>query len=62
MKYKEVVSLSVDEKLNKIKELQKEVLDLKFKYLYNQEKDISKIRKAKKDIARLKTALDKKIS
>jgi len=55
MKNKDLFKLSNEEKAQKVKELQKELFDLKFKFKLGQSKNSALITKTKRDIARLKT-------
>lgn len=57
MRYTEISDLDKDKIIQKIADAQKELVDMKFKLVANQLKDVSSIRKLKKDLARFKTRL-----
>ncbi|WP_029551101.1 50S ribosomal protein L29 [Thermocrinis jamiesonii] len=60
MKAKELAKLSIEELLNKEKELRKEILELRFKKKIEGLKDKMIIRKKRKDLARVLTIIRQK--
>ncbi len=55
MKREDYKNMSADERALKLKELQKDLFELKFKFKLGQSKDSASITKIKRDIARIKT-------
>jgi len=60
MKASELISLSDSELADKLKTLKTSLLDLRLSILYNSEKDTSKVRKLKKETARIYTILNER--
>ena len=60
MKSKEINKLSKDELKNKINSLKKDLFNFRFRKVNGQIEDTSKISKLKKDLAMVKTKLNKK--
>lgn len=58
MTTEELRKLTMEEILDKLAELKKALVDIEFQVRINKEKDFSKIKKTKKDIARLLTILN----
>jgi ribosomal protein L29 len=60
MKASELISLSDSELADKLKTLKTSLLDLRLSIPYNSEKDTSKVRKLKKETARIYTILNER--
>ncbi len=60
MKSKEVNKLSMDEIVNKINSLKKDLFNFRFRKINSQIEDSSKISKIKRDVAKMLTKLNKK--
>lgn len=58
MKFKEMLELSTEDLLKKIKEGKEELFNLRFQFSVNQLKNPSRIRVVRKDIARMLTILN----
>ena len=59
MKNKEIKKLSVDELKNKINSLKKDLFNFRFRKINGQLEDTSKISELKKDLAKVKTIINK---
>ena len=59
MKYKEVNKLTKDELMRKIDTLKKDLFNFRFRKVNGQMTDTSKILQLKKDLAKIKTKLNK---
>ena len=60
MKSKEIKKMSNDELNNKVISLKKDLFNIRFKKINGQLEDTSKISELKKDLAKIKTKLNKK--
>ena len=60
MKYKEISKLSNDELNKKIYLLKKDLFNFRFRKVNSQPEDTSKVSQLKKDVAKIKTKLNKK--
>ena len=58
MKFKEMLELSNEDLLKKVKEGKEELFNLRFQFSVNQLKNPSRIRLVRKDIARMLTILN----
>ena len=59
MKNKEIKKLSVDELKNKVNSLKKDLFNFRFRKINGQLEDTSKISELKKDLAKVKTIINK---
>ena len=59
MKNKEIKKLSTDELNNKINSLKKDLFNFRFRKINGQLEDTSKISELKKDLAKVKTIINK---
>ena len=59
MKNKEIKKLSTDELNNKINSLKKDLFNFRFRKINGQLEDTSKITELKKDLAKVKTIINK---
>ena len=60
MKNKEISKLSKDELKNKINSLKKDLFNFRFRKVNGQLEDTSKVLKLRRDLAKLKTLVNKK--
>ena len=60
MKNKEINKLSNDELKNKVNSLKKDLFNLRFRKINGQIEDTSKISQLKRDLAKVRTKLNKK--
>ena len=60
MKNKEVIKLSSDELKNKLSSLKKDLFNFRFRKINGQIEDTSKISQLKRDLAKVRTKLNKK--
>ena len=60
MKNKEIIKLSNDELKNKLNSLKKDLFNFRFRKINAQIEDTSKISQLKRELARIKTKLNKK--
>jgi large subunit ribosomal protein L29 len=60
MKSKEINKLSIDEANNKINSLKKDMFNFRFRKANGQLEDTSKVLKLRRDLAKLKTLVNKK--
>ena len=60
MKSKEINKLSIDEANNKINSLKKDMFNFRFRKVNGQLEDTSKVLKLRRDLAKLKTLVNKK--
>ena len=60
MKNKEIIKLSSDELKNKLSSLKKDLFNFRFRKINGQIEDTSKISQLKRDLAKVRTQLNKK--
>ena len=60
MKYKEINKLSTDELKNKVNSLKKDLFNYRFRKINGQIEDTSKISQLKRNLAKIKSKLNKK--
>ena len=60
MKNKEIIKLSSDELKNKLNSLKKDLFNFRFRKINGQIEDTSKIAQLKRDLAKVRTQLNKK--
>ena len=60
MKNKEIIKLSSDELKNKLSSLKKDLFNFRFRKINGQIEDTSKISQLKRDLAKVRTKLNKK--
>ena len=60
MKYKEINKLSNDELINKVNSLKKDLFNYRFRKINGQIEDTSKISQLKRNLAKIKSKLNKK--
>ena len=61
MKNKEINKLNIDELKNKINSLKKDLFNFRFRKVNGQLEDTAKVAQIKKDVAKVLTALNKKV-
>ena len=60
MKNKEIIKLTTDELKNKLSSLKKDLFNFRFRKINGQIEDTSKISQLKRDLAKVRTKLNKK--
>ena len=60
MKNKEIIKLSSDELKNKLSSIKKDLFNFRFRKINGQIEDTSKISQLKRDLAKVRTKLNKK--
>ena len=61
MKNAEIKKLSIDEMKNKVNSLKKDLFNFRFRKVNGQLEDTAKVGQIKKDVAKVLTALNKKV-